>query len=89
MISYSDNLGLESLYKHFSELRVCNLVTLVTVEFLNNDGTYNGDVSLENDGTNGEIENPFQISRKLNNFVFKSDSAINIGYDPSCHIQFM
>ena len=41
---------------------------------------------MEYDGTHVEIENPFQISRKLNNFVFKSFSAINIGYDPSCHV---
>ena len=69
---------------YYPELRVCNLD--VTVEFLNKDGTYNRDVFLEYDGRNIEMENPFQISRKLNNFVFKSFSPINIGYDPLCHV---
>ena len=70
---------------YYPQLRVCNLD--VSVEFLNRDGTYNEDVSLEYDGRNIEIENPFQISRKVNNFVFNSSSpAIDIGYDPSCHI---
>ena len=68
---------------YYPELRVCNLD--VTVEFLNKDGTYNGNVSLGSNGRNVKIKNPFRISRKLNNFVFKS-SAINIGYDPSCHV---
>ena len=62
----------------------CQLDT--KVEFLERDGSYSNDVSIEGQNVNG----PFEILKRTNNFSITSRTKttyINIGFNSKCHIQ--
>ena len=74
-------LHVEHIAKYSPVIVHCHIHS--SVEFLNSDGSYSDQVTLE---SGDKITGEYPITKLRNKFLV-SDTSITIGYQPSCHLQ--